>query len=46
MKPEKFPVDRISLHCDPEVSYNFVVLTVLSFNMVLRQGEELETGVP
>ena len=42
----KFPVDRISLHCDLEVSYNFIALAVLSFYMILRQGEELETGVP
>ena len=41
-KPEKFTVDRISLHCDPEVSCNFIALTVLSFDMILRHGEELE----
>ena len=45
--PEKFPVDGITLHCDPEVSSNFIALTILSFDMmILIQGEELETGVP
>ena len=42
----KFPVDGITLHCDPEVSCNFIALTILSFNMILRQREELETDVP
>ena len=32
-------------HRDPEVSYNFIALTVLNFDMKHRQGEELETGV-
>ena len=45
-----FPVDGITLHCDSEVSSNFIALTVLSFDVILRQGEELETpletGVP
>ena len=35
----------IEYHCDPEVSYNFIALTVLSFDMILKQGDELETGV-
>ena len=46
MKPEKLPVDRISLHCDPEASYIFIALTVLNFDVILIQREELETGVP
>ena len=46
MEELKFSVDGITLHCDPEVSCNFIALTVLSFDMILRQGEELETGVP
>ena len=46
MKPEKFPVDGITLHCDPEVSCNFIALTALSFDMILMQGEFIETGVP
>ena len=36
----------IEYHRDPEVSHNFIALTVLNFDMKLRRGEELETGVP
>ena len=35
----------IKYHCDPEVSFDFIALSILRFDMILRQGEELETGV-